>query len=185
VYYQPNSSKTEIVAASGGNSGTEAQEWGASLNFETKAGAVTVKADIGRWQRRGQAIDSVNNTRFGARLSFGDITVGGSYKKQANQHAGVEGTANSDDDRRFDVGILFKPKGYSVGLHYLSGKRELSTAVAGDDQKAILSLGATYDLGPGVSAVGTLFLVDYEDELTTASLNNKGWAAVAGVKVRF
>merc|ERR1712098_33513 len=41
LYYQPNSSKTEIVAASGGVSGTEAQEWGASLNYETKIGAVT------------------------------------------------------------------------------------------------------------------------------------------------
>jgi outer membrane protein OmpU len=185
VYYQPNSSKTEVVASSGGVSGTEAQEFGVSANFETKLGSVTVKADVGRWQRRGQAIDSVNNTRFGAKLSFGDITVGGSYKKQANAHSGVEGTTNSDDDRRFDVGVLFKPKGYSVGVHYLSGKRELSTAVAGDDQKAILSLGATYDLGPGVSAVGTVFMVDYEDETTADSLNNKGWAAVAGIKVRF
>jgi predicted porin len=70
-------------------------------------------------------------------------------------------------------------------LHYVSGTKELSTAVAGDDSKSVLSLGATYDLGPGVSAVGTLFLVDYEDETTADSLNNKGWAAVAGVKVRF
>ena len=185
VYYQPNSSKTEIVAASGGNSGTEAQEWGAALNFETKVGSVSVKADFGRWQRRGAAVDSTDTTRFGGRLGFGDISVGGSYRDIGNSHSGIEGTTSSDDTEVFDIGVLFKPKGYSVGLHYVSGTKELSTAVAGDDSKSVLSLGATYDLGPGVSAVGTLFLVDYEDETTADSLNNKGWAAVAGVKVRF
>ena len=191
VYYQPNSTtnageaKTEVIAASGGNSGFYAQEFGASINFETKVGAVSVKADLGRWQRRGRAADSTDNSRFGMKLGFGDITVGGSYRNQGNSASGVEGTSASDAQNVYDIGIMYKPKGYSVGVHYVTGERELSTAVAGEDSKSVLSLGATYDLGPGVAAVGTIFLVDYEDETTTASLNNKGWAAVAGVKVSF
>jgi len=185
VYYQPNSSKTEVVASSGGVTGTEAQEWGASLNYETKVGQVKVKADVGRWQRRGQAIDSTDSTRVGGRLGFGDWTIGGSYRDVGNSHSGVEGTTNSDDTEVFDIGVLWKPGPYSIGLHYVSGTKELSTAVAGDDNKSVLSLGGTYDIGPGVSLAGTLFMVDYEDETTADSLNNKGYAAVAGVKVRF
>jgi len=185
VYYQPNSTNNEGLANSGGVSGTDAQEFGAALNFQTKVGATSVKADLGRWQRRGAATSSTNTTRFGARLGFGAITVGGSYMKVGNAHAGVEGTANSDDDTRFDVGVLYKAKGYSLGLHYIAGKRELSTAVPGDDQKSVLSIGGSYSIGPGVTAVGTVLMADYEDELTTASLNNKGYAAVAGIKVRF
>ena len=80
---------------------------------------------------------------------------------------------------------MFKPEGYSVGLRYQHGEMPMSNATAGDDSKNIVSLGATYDLGQGVAAVGTLFWVDYEDELTNDSNNNSGWAIVGGIKVNF
>jgi len=186
AYYTPSTSNAnEKMPRTGGNDGSEDQEYGLSLNYENKIGAVTLKADLGRWQRRGQAVDSTDTTRFGGRIFFGDVAVGGSYYTVRNAKGGVEGTANSDRDKRFDIGVLFKPKGYSVGLHYLNGKRPLSAATSGDDEKTIFSLGATYDLGPGVSAVGTIFWVEYEDELTNDTNNNKGWAAVAGIRVRF
>jgi len=186
VYYKPSGSDyNEGMPASGGTGGTEDQELGAVLNYETKMGAVSIKADLGRWSQRGQANDSVDNTRFGMKIGFGDITVGGSVLEVSNSASGVEGTTSSDEGQYFDLGVLFKPKGYSIGLHYLHGEKPFAASAAGDDEKSILSLGATYDLGPGVSAAGTVFMVDYQDELTNDTNNNKGWAAVAGVKVRF
>lgn len=185
-YYTPSTNKyNENMPRTGGVDGTEDQEYGVSVNYETKMGSVSVKADIGHWLRRGQAVDSTDTTRFGARLGFGDITVGGSYYDVGNSASGVEGTANSDIDERFDVGILYRPGKWSMGLHYFNGEKPLSSATAGDDSKSILSLGATYDIGPGVSAVGTIFWVDYEDELTNDTNNNQGWAAVGGIRVRF
>jgi predicted porin len=169
----------------GGTSGTESQEFGASFNYENKFDAVSVKASIGQWRRRGAAADSTNSTHFGARIGFGDITIGGSFLNVGNEDSGLEGTANSDENEVYDIGILFKPKGYSVGLHYMHGEKPMSNATAGDDAKSILSLGAAYDLGPGVAAVGSLFWVDYEDELTADTNNNTGWAVVGGIKVSF
>lgn len=186
TYYSPSTNDyNEGMPRSGGVSGTEDQEFGVALNYETKMGSVSVKADIGHWLRRGQAVDSTDTTRFGARLGFGDITVGGSFMDVGNSASGIEGTASSDEEERYDIGVLYRPGKWSLGLHYFHGEKPLSTAVQGDDSKSIVSLGGTYDIGPGVSAVGTLFWVDYEDELTNDSNNNQGWAAVGGIRVRF
>ncbi|MEE2760300.1 MAG: porin [Pseudomonadota bacterium] len=186
TYYSPSTNDyNEGMPRTGGQSGTEDQEYGVSLNYETKMGSVSVKTDIGTWRRRGQATESTDTLRFGARLGFGDITVGGSFMDVGNAASGVEGTAASDEEQRFDLGVLYRQKAYSVGLHYMNAVKPFSTAVAGDDEKTIVSLGGSYAMGPGVSAVGTVFWVDYEDELTTDANNNTGWAAVAGISVRF
>ena len=102
-----------------------------------------------------------------------------------NSASGVEGTTASDEEERYDMGILYRQKGYSLGLHYMNADKPLSSATTGEDSKSIVSLGGSYALGPGVSAVGTVFWVDYEDELTNDTNNNTGWAAVAGISVRF
>jgi len=186
AYVMPSTTRTnEKMPAIGGSSGTEAQEYGVSVNYNTKFGSTTVKADVGHWVKRGAAASSTDTTRFGVKLGFGDVTVGGSYYNSGNSATGIKGTSNSAEDQRWDMGVLYKQKGYSIGLHYLTGKRPESSDTAGDDEKSIFSLGATYALGPGVSAVGTIFWVEYEDELTNDTNNNKGWAAVAGIKVRF
>ena len=187
MYYQPSSTATswEGMPRVGGQSGLESQQYGATLNFEQKFGAVSLKADIGRWRVQGQAIDSVNDTRFGARIGFGDITIGGSYNWAGNEDTGIEGTASSDEAERYDIGILFKSKGYSVGLHHIHARRPFASATSGDDSKSIVSLGAAYEMGPGVNLVGTIAYVEYSDELTNDSNNNEGWALIGGIKVAF
>lgn len=187
IYYRPSSTANawEGMPRVGGQSGNETQEYGASLNYENKFDAVTLKASIAHVKAQGTAANSMNDTFFGGKILFGDITLGGSYKKQSNEDSGLEGTAAGSESEGYDLGIMFKPKGYSVGLHYVHMEQPEASATAGDDSKTALSLGAAYDLGPGVSAVGTLIWVDYEDELTTDSNNNSGWAIVGGIKVAF
>jgi len=188
AFYEPESAgatQTQGMPRIGGTGSTVNQTWGAVVNYENKFGAVTLKADVGAWYARGSAASSNDNRRFGAKILFGDITVGGSYLKIADESPGTSGVEASDEEERFDLGVLFKPKGYSIGLHYLHAEGPETSGVAGDDSKTTISMGATYDLGPGVSAVATVFHADYEDETSNDSNNNSGWAAVAGVKVRF
>ena len=187
MYYRPSSAAAswEGMPRVGGQSGNESQEYGASINYENKFDAVTIKASVAHVKAQGTAANSVNTTFFGGRILFGDITIGGSFKKESNEDTGLEGTADSDESEGYDFGVMFKPKGYSVGLHYVHFEMPEASATAGDDSKTAISLGAAYDLGPGVSAVGTLIWVDYEDELTNDSNNNSGWAIVGGIKVAF
>ena len=48
-----------------------------------------------------------------------------------------------------------------------------------------MTLGLKYDLGPGVSAKGSIAYVEYDDELALIANNNKGWLAVGGISVAF
>ena len=46
-------------------------------------------------------------------------------------------------------------------------------------------LGASYDLSAGVELLGTIAYVDWQDELTNDSNNNKGFVVVGGISVNF
>ncbi|MDG2032370.1 MAG: hypothetical protein P8J29_00385, partial [Rhodospirillales bacterium] len=61
----------------------------------------------------------------------------------------------------------------------------LASATAGDDEHSKFLLGGQYTMGPGVNLLGQIAYVDYDNELTTDSLNNSGWAIVGAVKVAF
>jgi hypothetical protein len=58
--------------------------------------------------------------------------------------------------------------------------------VSGDDEVTKYSVGAVYNMGPGVDLVGTIAHVNWEDELqNNTANNNSGVAAVGGVSVKF
>jgi hypothetical protein len=179
------SATSDDMPAVGGNSGTDAQEYGIALNYETKFGGGSFKASAARWMVRGAASASMDNTNGGLKVGFGDITVGGSYYVARHAASGLEGTANSSETTSYNVGVLYAPKGYAIGLHLVNRVAPESSAVSGDDSKTSLTLGLKYDLGPGVSAKASVAYVEYEDELTNDSANNQGWLAVGGISVAF
>jgi len=187
AYVIPDKTTTtaDLVPATGGNDGTDGAEYGLIVNYETKAGSVSIKGSAARWIIRGGGSASLNNNAYGAKLGFGDISVGGAYYTVRHEDSGFQGTANSSETTSYNMGILFAPKGYAVGLHYVHREAPGDTAVAGADEKTAITIGAKYDLGPGVAAKASLAWVEYDDELTNDSNNNKGWALVAGINVAF
>jgi outer membrane protein OmpU len=187
VYVIPDktTATSDDMPLDGGNTGTDGKELGMILNYETKVGAAgSFKTSLGYWVTRGNAAASKSNTDFGLRVKFGDIQVGGSYLTVKHDDSGLSGTTSNTEKDVYAVGVMFAPKGYAVGLHYIKAEAPVSS-VAGDDTKASVTLGLKYDLGPGVSAKGSLGYVDYEDELTTDTLNNQGWYVVGGISVAF
>jgi len=187
VHFVPDSTSatSDDMPAVGGTTGTDAQEYGATLNYETKIGGGSFKASVARWMIRGQASASMNHTNGGVRIKFGDTSVGGSYYVVKHEDSGFEGTANSAETTSYNMGIMYAPKGYAVGLHYVTREAPEANTVPGEDHKTSVTMGLSYDLGPGVAAKGSIAYVEYEDELTNDSANNKGWLAVGGIQVKF
>ena len=118
-------------------------------------------------------------------MTAGGATIGFSYKDVSNQATGIEGTANSDEQTSYNIGIKYAAGGYTVGLAYGHSELPLASTTQGDDELDKYILGVERGLGAGVTLTGQLAYVDYSDETTNDSNNNNGWALVGGVKVAF
>ena len=169
------------MPAVGGTAGTEAQSFDAIVSYENKLGSVNVKADVAYFEKHGNAATSTTNWRGGVLLGFGAITVGGSYKETKD----ADGTSTANGAEVFDAGVSYKSGPFGVGVQYFNATTPQTAAVSGDDEVTKIALGGSYTMGPGVSLVGTVVHVDWDDETTADSSNNSGWAAIGGIKVSF
>ncbi|MBT4940723.1 MAG: porin [Rhodospirillaceae bacterium] len=179
--YEPSSANADTMPAVGGTAGTEAQSFDAIVSYENKLGSVNVKADVAYFEKHGNAATSTTNWRGGVLLGFGAITVGGSYKE--TKDADTSQSANAAEV--FDAGVSYKSGPFGVGVQYFNATTPQTAAVSGDDEVTKIALGGSYTMGPGVSLVGTVVHVDWDDETTADSSNNSGWAAIGGIKVSF
>ena len=73
----------------------------------------------------------------------------------------------------------------TLGLTYFNAKKDNASGTAGEDSVTKIGAGINHSLGSGVTFVGSLANVDFEDESTADADNNGGWLAVAGIKVGF
>ena len=69
--------------------------------------------------------------------------------------------------------------------YYFTSEMELATATTGEDSVEKWTLGAKYEIGPGVDFLGTVQNVKWSDEGTIAANNNKGTVIVGGIEVAF
>jgi len=174
-----------VVAASGGNSGTETQSYDVGLGYSAKLGKADVSADIQYQRVAGPAASSIRGLRAGLNVSAGPFTAGGGYREVRDTDSGVAGTANSSDQDTWDIGLTYSGSGWAIGLTALGSEMPLTNAAPGDDKVTKVLLGLSYGVGPGIELLGTVAYVDWQDELTNASNNNVGYAVVGGVAVSF
>ncbi|MBN07564.1 MAG: hypothetical protein CMM45_07015 [Rhodospirillaceae bacterium] len=183
--YTPSSTNSDAMPATGGDSGTESQMWDAVVKYSGKMGGSSVNANVGYGETQGTAANSTQFIRTGVNMTAGGATIGFSYKDISNQATGIEGTANSDEQTSYNIGIKYAAGGYTVGLAYGHSELPLASSTQGDDELDKYILGIERGLGAGVTLTGQLAYVDYSDETTNDSNNNNGWALVGGVKVAF
>jgi outer membrane protein OmpU len=179
--YTPSNSEADTPAAVGGTAGTDTQTYDAMVSYESKLGSVDLKADLGYFEVHGTAATSQKAWRTGISLGFGAITVGGSYQDRDNIDSGQTNLANE----AFGVGAQYKTGPFAVGVKYFNVASPQSAAVAGDDEVTKIAVGGSYTMGPGISLVGTIVHVDWDEETTADANNNDGWAAIGGIKVSF
>ena len=183
--YAPSLTNNDFMPAVGGTAGTENQMFDVTVSYESKVGGAAVKADISYAELHGNAASSFKFIRGGLNVGIGGLTLGFGYKDQEDMDTGKAGTANSDEEEVYDVGIGYAAGAYKVSVGHFHAERPLASTTTGDDEVDKYGLGATYNIGPGVDVKGGLYHVEYNDEGTADADNNDGWAAVAGVTVKF
>jgi len=122
--------------------------------------------------------------RTGISLSYAGFTLGGAYMDTND-----DGDANQEGDA-YNVGLMYATGPYKISANYwhseAEGARDIGTvATTGEDKYTFVGLNGSYNMGPGVDLKGTIARVEYEDETTTATANNEGWFAAAGMNLAF
>jgi outer membrane protein OmpU len=183
--YTPSTTNADNMPVVGGNSGTESQMFDAVVKYSAKMGGSTVTANVGYGETQGTALNSTDFVRGGLTVAAGGITAGFDVKEVGNKDTAIEGTANSDEQTSYNLGVKYAAGGYTMGVAYAHTEMPFASATQGDDEMDKYIFGVERGMGAGVTLTGQLLYVDYSDELTSDANNNNGWALVGGVKVAF
>lgn len=119
---------------------------------------------------------------FGANLTYAGFTVGGSFASTDGNGGGGTDTGTSFDGDGFDIGVAYAFGDAAVSLSYFEGSVEDSVAIAGDSEHSTVMLSGAYNLGPGITALGSVFRSEYEAD---SGDENDGWAIVTGITLEF
>jgi len=190
--YIPSTTTSDVMPNTGGNAGTQGQQWDAMISYEAKLGAIKIGADFGYDRNVSTAAATTTGIRGGLVLGFGGISFGGSYRTVSNDGRHQIGTVGSQDTSStsqeldvFDLGISYVTGPFKISLSGMSAEKSLSNLVPGDDEMNHIGLGLQYNMGPGVDLLGTVFHREWENETSGDSVNNDGWAVIGGIKVSF
>jgi len=183
--YTPSTDNSDNMPETGGTSGDASQMFDAVVKYSAKMGGSTVNANVGYGETQGTALNSTNFLRGGVTVAAGGITAGFDVIDIGNKDTAIEGTANSDEQTSYNIGVKYAAGGYTMGVGYAHSEMPFASGTTGDDEMDKYTLGLERGMGAGVTLTGQLLYVDYSDETTSDANNNSGWALVGGVKVAF
>ena len=167
------------------NNGTEQSWWELGINYDQKFDQFRIRASL-----TGDLADNENTARndtrnwyAGTTLSFGGFSLGGGYGRENER--GLAKTTSNGDISGWDVGLGYEMGAWNFGLSYYRTKGGVPNG-SGDHKLSVAALGATYDLGNGLSiyAEGVWFNADSATN-TTTSFDNEGYALITGIGVEF
>ena len=119
----------------------------------------------------------------GLNVGFSGVTVGGSF--------GLEDSGRATDGWGYDAGVSYGQGPWAVGLTWFHSKVEGqgpgSANVSGDDEVMALQAGASYAVGPGITASLSVLYADWETDNTgTDDVEDaNGIYGIVGLKYKF
>jgi predicted porin len=139
--------------------GTSVRVFGSFFTSESEATAVGVAA--------GKDVDGYSG---GGQVGVGGFRIGGRYTKiddiAGPGAAPIAATANGLDRTNWRFGVDYGTGPWRVGVAYMRLEQEVAVAgVKGprDDETKYISLGGSYNLGPGIKMFGGLQIYDFQD----------------------
>jgi len=143
-----------------------------AANYMNSFDAISFKASVGYIDAGGDKIAAGDQTGLnaGVQLGFGGFTASFGYGEEENDFGG-------EDVNNFGVSLAYNAGPAGVSIAYIRGEESDN-----DLQQDSLELGASYSVGPGVTAAGSLYYVEGSDGANTVA---DGIAAVAGLKLSF
>jgi outer membrane protein OmpU len=172
--------------------------YGVGAGYANTFGGVGVKLSSGFvWGDANAAsvTGDLQELSAGGQLSYGPVTVGGSYRqrilddKSALQNGRTDPFTNIDG-RVWDAGIQYDGGAWQVSLSYLNSQNE-DTSVIGKDSLTVYQVSGKYNLSPGVDLLASGGWAEWDDESQKASGNtgdanhNEGWMVATGLSLTF
>jgi len=143
-----------------------------AANYMNSFDAVSFKASIGYIDAGGDGLAPGEQTGLnaGVQLGFGGFTASFAYGEEEND-------GGAEDVNNFGVSLAYSAGPAGVSIAYIRGEDSDN-----DLQQDAVELGASYQVGPGVKAAGSVYFVEGTDGVNTVA---DGIAAVAGLKLSF
>lgn len=183
-----NNAAIESAVDVGGTNTANDTAWDAGIAYNGEFGGVSIGADV-TYQRdfnggtTGTTVEDRESIRAGLSVGVAGFTIGGSYRDTDN-----EGSVKNIDSAGWDLGVAYKTGPYAVSFSYMRLEQDDAATNAQEDTAKQWVLGGSYDMGAGVTLVGSVFGAKYEDASATAANNttdHEGFGVVSGLKVSF
>jgi len=123
------------------------------------------------------AAADVDGHSVGAQVSSNGVRVGGRYTKLSD--IGGAGL----DRVNWRLGADYSSGAWGVGATYQVAEQDVTTST--EDSSTYLSIGASYNLGPGVQMYGGVLFVSYDDDASAAANEGENSFGVLGTKLSF
>ena len=197
-----NSTGTGLNSKAGGTIGNELLD--IAVNYTGKFGGASVgvfgsyfTSDSEPAAVGGVAGKDADGYSAGGQVGFSGFRIGGRYTK-INDIAGagaapIASTAAGLDRTNWRVGVDYGTGPWMIGVAYMHLEQEVAGAVATvkatrDDEIDYISIGASYNMGPGIKMFGGLQIYDFQDSAGGAgpvSTEADNTVGVIGTKLSF
>lgn len=157
-----------------------------ALGYTREFGAFSLATSAGYYRHSVDGLDDSEEFTFGAKLGYAGWTVGGSFRhSEEDDRIGGGSGQNSiaGDGIAYDVGVSYTSGPMAVSLGYFASDAYGIGAGASDQEMRLIQLSGAYELGAGVSVVGSLFYNEYNGDAATG--DNDGIAFVSGMRLTF
>jgi predicted porin len=163
--------QSEIIEAAanwvGSFSGVDIAVYAGYGSTELEAATATATEDLEGWG-------------FGGEFGYMGFTLGGSYRQVDNA------LALPDTDRHdWNIGLAYETGPWTIAGAYGHGEVEAGTGAPGEDEIDQYEVGVTYGLGPGISLVGGVQYVEFQDNLGAAGSENDALIGLFGTRLSF
>lgn len=177
--------------ADGATEGAFEDVWNIGLNYQAQVSDVNIEASItGEWGsiEQNASVASVNDDleayAFGASANYAGFTVGGSYG--IADEFGQTTTTNQQADY-WTLGAAYEFGPFAASVGYLSSEIENGTTAGTDAEFSNLSVGADYQLAPGLVPYieVSFFETDNNTADTATTVDNEGTVIILGTELNF
>jgi outer membrane protein OmpU len=142
-----------------------------AANYQTSVDAISIMASIG-YTNAGDGVGSNHDgINAGLRIGFGGFTASLAYGEEDDD------SANDDEVSILGFGLGYTAGPAGVSIAYLRGEDS-----ADNFKQNALEVGASYAVGPGVTAKGSVY---YADSKTNGNNTGNGVAVVGGLALSF
>jgi len=173
VTYIPEMDVNLQTPSAGGTEtdGVRDNAYSLAANYQTSFDAVSVMASIGYTDGGSGVPGNHDGINAGLRIGFGGFTASLAYGEEDDDGA------NDDEVSILGVGLGYKAGPAGVSIAYIRGEDS-----ADNFKQNAIELGASYAMGPGVTAAGSLY---YADSKTNGNNTGNGIAVVGGLRLSF